>query len=249
VNDLLISFQGQAAEQHRLPAYEASQSLYGISRSLLIVTNYLSEGRVRRRDFEQVNRPYQINLVAQRAGSFEFLYEILTDPMARAVATKVAADLTVDFIRSIFRRSVGEKADAAIEDLEAQKQLDTGDLGALVEAIEPAMKVAHTVVDHGATNIILISGDNNVVNLNSATKQYVWTSIRDNKPRVKLFSIASYNANSRSGRAFDYELGKTVPFEVEPRADRETISAILSSMSYFDLMLVGEYLSYSIAVI
>ncbi|HET6247657.1 MAG TPA: hypothetical protein VFE47_08175, partial [Tepidisphaeraceae bacterium] len=149
MDNLTVTFTGQAADRHRLPAYEAAQSLYGISRSLLIVSNYLMEGRVRRRDFETERPAFQINLVAQSPGSFQFLYEILSDPMARTVATKVAGDLTMDFIRSIFRRSVGEKADANIEKLETEKELDTGDLGALVEAIEPAMRAAHTIVSHG----------------------------------------------------------------------------------------------------
>ena len=45
--DFLIKFEGQMAEAHRLPAYDASKSFYGISRALLIAMNYLDEGKVR----------------------------------------------------------------------------------------------------------------------------------------------------------------------------------------------------------
>jgi hypothetical protein len=127
-------------DEHKLPAYAASQSLYGISRSLLVVTNYLSEGRVRRRDFDPRGRGFEINLVAQREGSFEFFYEILADPAVHAigqsVAAKVAGDFTVAFVKSVFQRVTGGSAEPEIEELEAKGDLHSGDIGALVDAIE-----------------------------------------------------------------------------------------------------------------
>jgi hypothetical protein len=178
MDELIVTFQGGLADEHRLPAYAASQSLYGISRSLLVVTNYLSEGRVRRRDFDERRKGFDINLVAQREGSFQFLFEILADPAVHAigqsVAAKVAGDFTVAFIKSVFQRVTRGSAEPAIEKLEAEGDLHPGDIGALVEAIEPAMKAAHSTVNYGATSIVLISGDNNIVNLDASTKRYVF---------------------------------------------------------------------------
>lgn len=244
MDDLIVSFQGGLAEQHKLPAYAASQSLYGVSRSLLIVTNYLSEGRVRRRDFDPRRRGFDINLVAQREGSFEFLFEILADPAVHAigqsVVTKIAGDFTVAFIKSVFQRVTGGSADPEIEALELNGDLHTGDISALVEAIEPAMKAAHSTVNHGATNIVIVSGDNNIVNLDASTKRYIFESINDERPQQKAFSIASFNANTYSGRAYDYDRRMTVPFDLFKGADRATLTAIMQSMSGYTLRNHGE---------
>jgi hypothetical protein len=56
MDGLIVSFQGGLADAHRLPAYAASQSLYGISRSLLVVTNYLGEGERPRTAFKARRR-------------------------------------------------------------------------------------------------------------------------------------------------------------------------------------------------
>jgi hypothetical protein len=244
MDNLIVSFQGGLAEEHKLPAYAASQSLYGISRSLLVVTNYLSEGRVRRRDFDPRRRGFDINLVAQREGSFEFLYEILADPAVHAigqsVATKVAGDFTLAFIKSIFQRVTGGSADPEIEVLEETGDLHSGDISALVEAIEPAMKSAHSTVNHGVTNIILVSGEKNIVNLDASTKRYVFESINDESPQQKAFSIASFNANTYSGRAYDYDRRMTVPFDLFKGADRATLTTIMQSMSSYTLRNHGE---------
>jgi hypothetical protein len=245
MDELTVSFQGGLADEHRLPAYAASQSLYGISRSLLVVTNYLGEGKVRHRKFDETGAyGFEINLIANRPGSFEFVFEILADPamqsIGHAVAGKVAGDLTVAFIKSVFRRCVGEKAEPEIEKLELNGSLNSGDVGALVEAIEPAMKAAHTAVNHGSTTIVLVSGDNNIVNLDASTKTYVYSSKRNNRAEERVFSIASYNANSRSGRAYDYDRGMTVPFDLSGEIDRASLRAIMKSMSDYALRLPGE---------
>jgi len=252
MEELIVSFQGSKADRHILPAYDAAQSIYGVSRSLLIITNYLSEGRVRRRDFDPVKRGYEINLVAQRPGSFEFLFQLIADPavhaFGNAVGIKVASDLTMAFIKTVLRRCVGQNGDPAIEDLEENGTLNSGDIGALVEAIEPAMRNAHQSVNHGATNIILINGDNNIVSLDSNTKSYVYRSIHDRAIQQKLFSIASFNGNNFTGRAYDYELKQTVPFDLIENADRRTIAAITKSMSTYAMRKHNDQDSSAIAL-
>jgi hypothetical protein len=248
--ELIIKFEGSLAEQHRLPAYLASKSFYGIARSTLITLNYLAEGRVRRREFS--SNAFRIDLVAHRPGSFEAIYQIIANidamNIAAGLGSGVAGNFLTDFIRSIFRRTIGQSADPGIEQLESEQALNAGDLSALQDAIEPAIKEAHSVINHGAGQIFIINGDKNIVNFDRETKQYVWTAQHDDSLNEKLFSIASYNANTRSGRAFDYEIGKTIPFEISPDADRDTFSSILSSMSSYTMRRLGDDLSSAIAL-
>jgi hypothetical protein len=138
-------FRGGLAEQHKLPAYEATQSLYGISRSLLIVTNYLAEERVRRRDFAP--KAFQLNIIASHSGSFETLFELITSPEAMAIygalGLSVGGNFLADFVKTIFKRAVGQTAEESISQLEQDGILHSGDVDALVEAIEPAMRESH----------------------------------------------------------------------------------------------------------
>lgn len=248
---LVAKFVGGLAAQHKLPAYEATQSLYGIARSALIATNYLAEGRVRRKEFSADT--YQINMVANRPGSFETVFEVITDPATMsvlgAVGLGVAGNFATDFIRSMWRRAVGQPADPGVEQLETEGKLNAGDLAAVVDAIEPSMREAHKSIGHGANSIIIIRGDHNVVTFNQGTKEYVNTSILDDSPQVKLFSIGSFNANSGYGRAFDLEEGRTIPFQLARDVDRTTVNTILSSFtSYTRRKRLGDELASAIAL-
>jgi hypothetical protein len=239
---------GGAAQGHKLPAYEASKSLYGIARALLIATNYLDEGRVRRRDFRPAG--FELNIVAQRPGSFETVFEIISNPDAMLYGSMLlgGGHFLLDFISSLTRRSVGGDAVESIQRLEQSEQLKVGDVEALVDAIEPAIREAHKSVGYGATKIYLQSDRSPLVTFDQTTKDYVNTSVFDDILKVKLFSIASFDANSGSGRAFDFEEGRTIPFQVERDADRATIDSILSShASYTRRRRLGDNLASSVA--
>lgn len=241
-NDLItIKFEGGLADDHRLPAYEAGQTLAGVARSLMIPLAYLESGKVRYRNVSTEH--FKLNLVAQRPGSFETVYELLTTPDALAVigatafAVDVAKDVTKDFVKdfvySIFKRCIGQSASKDVEELEADRKLSSGDLDALVDAIEPAVKRAHATIGNGASNVTIIHGNNNVVRLNSGTKAYVNATRLDTKLRQKAFSVGVFNANTSNGRVFDYDLGRTVPFTNESSVDIHTITALTQSLAKY----------------
>lgn len=235
-DELIIKFKGGLAEEHKLPAYAAAQALTGLTRSILIPLAYLAEGKVRHRKIE--HEGYQLNLITLREGSVDTILQLITDPDALALLVNVLGDgakdaakeFVKDFFLSIIRRCVGKSATKEVEALEEEEKLPSGDMEALVEAIEPAMRDAHRTIGNGTTQIIIISGDRNVVTLNSATKAYVMESIEDTNIREKEFSIASFNANTGYGRAFDYDIGRTVPFVLDRSIDATTITAISNSL-------------------
>jgi len=131
MEDIFIAkFEGGMADEHRLPAYEATQSLYGITRSLILITNYLDEGRVRHKNF--VGSSFQLNMIAQRAGSFESVFELITNPAAMAIVAglglNISSNFIYDFIKSIWKRSIGSSAEEDVEALETEGKLNSGDL-------------------------------------------------------------------------------------------------------------------------
>ncbi|QRG07135.1 hypothetical protein EZH22_01410 [Xanthobacter dioxanivorans] len=238
------------ADTHKLPAYDAIQSLYGISRAILMTTNYLDEGRVRHRRFENIK--FEFNLLTQNPGSFETLFELITNPDAMKIGYDISVGITSGllghFIISMLSRAVGGSAHETIEDLETSEEISTGDTSALVEAIEPSLREGHKIVGNGASNIFIITGSHNTVNFNAATKSFVNAFEEDNVLSSKIFSVASFNSNSGYGRAFDFEELRTIPFEINTMADEKSIEALIWSFSsYARRRRLGENLQSAVA--
>lgn len=231
---ITASYQGDQAEGHRLPAYEAAKSLYGLSRALLITVNYLTEGKVRHRQFRRDQ--FRLEMVAQRPGSFETVFELITRPEALTIGGTLAAAFSAtmvrDFVKSMFSRSVGGGAEESIEELEGEQKIAPGDLIALVDAIAPAMRAVHEPIDDGAHNIELDLGREQIANFDRDSKQYLLHSVRDPDLRLKMFTVASFNANTGYGRVFDMELGHTVPFQLG-QIDPKSIDVMLESMALY----------------
>ena len=232
--ELLIKFRGSLADHHKIPAYNAGKSIAGISRSLLIPSIYLEDGRVRHRNLSRT-KAIQLNMVAQRPGSFESVLEFLIKPeMMAAYLVSLGAALSADFVRdftySMIRRCIGKTASPEVEKYETNGVISAGDTAAIVDAIEPAMREAHTVVGAGASSVVIVNGNGNKIVLNAGTKAYVNASVDDDRITAKEFSIASFNANTSNGRAFDYEAGHTVAFVLDDSVDGSSINAVTESM-------------------
>lgn len=236
---LNIKFEGGLADEHKIPAYEGTKSLEGLSRSILIVSNYLVEGRVRRKDFGRV--PLTFNLVAHRQGSFETIYEVAYQMAVfggPVLAAGVAGNLLTDLLKTVYGRVTGRREEGntpdRVERLEAERG---GDIAALVEAVEPSVRLGHNVINHGVINININAPERPVEQpiaaLTPQTKQYVWENVINNNVRLKLFSIASFNANQGTGRAYDLEEGRSVPFELSSEVDRRTVDTLLNSISSY----------------
>lgn len=240
---------GLAGRENKIPAYDGMISLQGITRSVLIISNYVVEGRVRRRDFGQV--PLQFNLLANRPGSFDTLFEIVWQGAGVVAATlgpAMAANLLTDLLKYGYYRLTGvERRDP--ESVQRLEESRGGDLQALVEAIEPSVRGAHTIINHGVVNINITSGETNIAKLDRRTKEYVWDSAINNRVRAKLFSVASFNANTGGGRAYDTEERRTIPFELVNEADRASVNALLRSISSYTIKRrLGDDLASAVAL-
>lgn len=240
--EITAKFSGGLADEHRLPGYAGSHSILGEAHADLIILNYLVEGRVRRRKFKQDD--FQFNLVAQQPGSFESVFEFIADPENMAllkniglgVGGGVAANFVYELLKHAKRRVVGKDGSGVIYGMEREGRIPSSDIDSLVEAIEPATRESHNVINHGAGGITInVNGDNNIVNFDASTKTYLWKNVIDNNPTTKLMSIANYDANYGGGRAFDYDEGRLVSFETESQIDRRSVELILQSISKYSL--------------
>ncbi len=226
--ELVAKFTGEDADQHRLPAYEGAQSLQGIARGLVLISHYVATGTIRKR------YPYspdiRVFMTPPRRGSMETLYELVSVPglltLGGALVLSVTGNLLTDFVKRVFSRTVGEDASSEDDADQAIEDARPGDVDALVDAVEPAIRMAHTSINAGAGNIVLISGHNNVVNFTPRTKRYVEDSIRSDHLERLDVSVGSFNANSKYGRVFVHDLGKTVPFVIANEANPRTMAVI-----------------------
>lgn len=235
-DSLIVKFTGDEAENHRVPAYEATQSLAGVSRSLVLVGNYLFEGKIRKR------YPYsdrvQFYLTSTRPGSFETLFvAVISNPeiisIAKDVGIDVAKKVLLDGVRYVFNRAIGRQEKPATQELKEIEDRKSGDLDALTDAVEPALRMGHTVIGNGARQVVIINGSNNVVKFDNISKEYISSSLVLPQLEEMIVSVGSLNANTGYGRVFVDDLGKTVPFSVDVSAQRGTKGALSASLDRY----------------
>lgn len=238
--ELSVKFEGDLADSHRLPAHLGLTSIEGETFANLILLNYLAEGKVRKKKFVFEN--YNFNVVAQREGSFETVYEFVANSenlkffggLGVSIATGAGGNIFYEFLKDIKQRVVGKKGSESVADLISDGRIPPEDVDKLLEAIEPSTRRAYSVVNHGASNITInINGDNNVVNFDASTKSYLWENVTDTQEAVKLFSISNYGANHGGGKAFDYDEGRLITFETKNKLDQKSIESMMKSISAY----------------
>lgn len=226
--EITTRFQEGDATRHRVPAYEGTQSLQGVSRGLVLVSHYVSTGAVRHRaPFSGLIKHY---LTPLRQGSLDAIISVVVsnpELLAIGVSGSIIGNLLTDAVRTVFRRVIGHEAHPNDDSLRNTIEERPGDFEALVDATEPSIRQAHTVIGQGAENIVIVKGQNNVVNFNSDSKRYVESSTLSDIEEEQDVSIGSLNVNSGYGRAYLSDIGKTVPFVISSSAAVGT-GAILS---------------------
>lgn len=107
-------------------------------------------------------------------------------------------------------------------------------MDAVASAITPSVKKSHTIVDNGATSI-LIRGDHNNVVFNRITKDHVNSSIQADEQIEIEGSVGRINANRRSGGIYVFSLKRVVPFEMSDILSKESEAILLTSLSDYSL--------------
>jgi hypothetical protein len=235
---VVARFEGDVADDHLLPAYEGAQSIEGIARTLTLVSHYAVTGEVRKRyPFDITARPY---IKPPQEGSFEAIFALFTDhntfmvnTLAGTLTVGVTGGLIVELLKLVSRRAVGQEHHSENVHVQAIERERAGELEALIEAVEPSLKKAHTVVNYGAGNIIIVSGANNVVRFDTITKDYINTTVKNEQRRQLAVSVGMLNANTRNGRIYNAELGRTVPITVSRAAEPRTLSNLAQSLQRY----------------
>lgn len=232
--ELHVTYQGGVADEHKLPAYEGAMSIRGVARSITMVTTYLGTGRIRKNaPFES---PIDVYLRPLRPGSLDTAYQIISsiDPtiVASGLTLSVTGSLIYDTMKLVFGRVIGQDSKPNSKDLKDLDRYRGGDLSALEDTVEPALVDAHRVIGHGSNNIVIIGHGNSIV-FDRQTKEYITSSRVDEKVETKEVSIASYNANDKSGRVYDFDEKKTIPFKIDRNATKNSAVAIAQCLAKY----------------
>ncbi len=224
-----LRLTGDLADQHAFEAYDGFIALAGFARTLTLVTNYVEDGKIRQRgDFAGrhavLARPMlEGSLVA------DFLVRLTGNPSANfGFAGLDATDLLNALVHRVIGRNLGQSNQPVGDEVSALMTKKGGDVEALVAISETPIRQTHSVIGAGAANIQISGGHNIIANLNYATKEYVNQSVYDDTVQERVVSVAAFNVNSGYGSAFDFDLGRTVPFSM----DRATIHKVSTTFTW-----------------
>ncbi len=236
-----MSLTGELSEQHRVPAFTGLDSAHGLSQALMMTVHFARSGEIRRRNFKDLD--LDVTLEATRPGSFEFVFEFSQfAPYLFEAYGKGAANLSWKLIETVFNRATGLSGNSDIEDAEDDGRINAGDLGALIQAAEPSIRRAHSVINHGAGNVnIFVTGNDNSVVLNRESKEYMHESIFNDETRSQRFLVTSFDGRNRTGRLFDLEQEQAFTFDLLSDADRPSLTVIADAARAYALRQKGKF--------
>lgn len=226
---LILSFQGLDAEEGHIEAFAGIESAAGIARSLTLVAHYAATGAVRYRfPFDNTVKLY---LEATEPGSFNWkLVLAVGGPLALGLSTNAIYDLS----KLVFSKAIGEEPAGLCEDVNRLNKEKSGDIDALVEAVEPALKKGHYGIGETASKIVIREETKRevIVTFDKKSKQYLLDSEKDDDSAQDV-SISALNVNDRTGRAFFLDLRRTIPFKISRDADAKTIIVLSRALDRY----------------
>ncbi|WP_114520936.1 hypothetical protein [Altererythrobacter sp. ZODW24] len=228
MTDLIISFQGLDADDGHVEAFAGIESAAGIARALTLIGHYASTGIVRHRfPFDDGIKFY---LETTEPGSLNWRIKIVAGTIGIGLATNGIYDL----VQLIATKAIGEEPATMSPPIEQLNRDKSGDIDALVEAIEPALKKAHYGIGETAHRIEIRESTSRevVVTFNQASKNYLLDNV-DGADGEQDVSISALNVNDRTGRAYFLDLVRTIPFSVSREADPQTMRILSAALDRY----------------
>lgn len=217
-----------------IPAVSGGRSIEGVAHATRIVLHFAATGQVRAR--EPFDDEIELYLAPPKTGSFvvdlfsnvDWKDAIVGGVLVGVPASIVAASI-YDLIKHAFSSAAGMKSQPKTPPVQSMERDKSGTFDALLDAVTPGLKRAHYPIG-GGVNIINVSGDNNTVVFNEASRQYLFTSIKQPGEQVADVSVGSLNVNRRTGRAFFDSEQRLIPFRVSENADPATMGVVADSL-------------------
>ncbi|WP_323785103.1 hypothetical protein [Thalassovita sp.] len=239
--ELVVSLAGGKSDTHQVPAFTALDSAHAMSQALMMIIYFAQTGEIRRRNFKDLD--LQLDLKTTRPGSYEFVFEFSQfAPYLIEAYGSGLANASWKLIETVFNRATGLSGSKEIEEAEDDGRINAGDLGALIQATEPSVRRAHSAINHGSSNInIFVTGDDNTINLDAESKEYMYESIFNDETRSQRFLVTSFDGRNRTGRLFDLEQEQAFTFDLLAEADRKSLTVIVDAARAYALRQKGKF--------
>jgi hypothetical protein len=212
---LEISFTGLEARQHHIEANEGLESLAGLAHAATLIAHFVATGTVRQR------QPYDDRLrfffEDTRPGSLTVLLAL-----GGTIATGAAGSALYEVLKAVWKKATGTGEDGNLE--VGDRIYRSGDLDALTEAVTPSLLRGHSWINHHEQQISIKTDHQIIVDFNQRTKEYLKDEIVEEGESTQDVSVAALNVNSKYGRVYFLDLGRTIPFRVDKNANGRTIS-------------------------
>lgn len=239
VVEFIIKYAGDEADRNQLSFYDGAESLFGFSKALLLVSHYAVNEKV---TFQApAVKGVRAYMLPARAGSFEQVIQVVIEnkEFLMGVGAATAKDILKDGVKFVFKRVSGSVAKASTglwKRVFADKE---GDLEALGEAVERPLADAHRTINSDRAKITISSDSAELARFDSDTKAYISSRSKvDHIERIDV-NIASYNINNRSGRLYDPDLGRTVPFSIASKSKNTNTRPLTWSLDQRNAGLEG----------
>lgn len=211
---LEIRFSGLEANKNHIEANDGLESLAGLAHAATLVAHFISTGVIRQRQpyddglrfFFQETKPGSLTAILALGGS---------------LAMGAAGNAVYDLLKIVWKRATGTGADGDVTLNDAVYR--SGDIDALTEAVSPSLLRGHVWINHHEQQIQIKTGKQILLDFNQRTKDYLKTEVIEESVSVQDVSVAALNVNSRYGRVFFFDLGRTIPFKVDKAANSRTI--------------------------
>jgi hypothetical protein len=238
-----LRYTGDEAESNRLPAHRGAVSLEGVSWSVSLIANYLATGKMKTRG--TLSPEIKAFIYPARQGSFINDLILYIEKPENLFITSVLGSYAVgtagQVINSVIVKVMKEVCGIVSRHIGGQtgdeekwySLLPSGDMEALVDRIEPSMRRAHEVINEGASNLLILQRQTELIVLNGVTKAYVNKNIIGDELVEKEVSVGALNANTGNGRFYLPQIGKTVPFSVDKEPATGTYQALTYSLDQY----------------
>ncbi|GKS02371.1 DUF7946 domain-containing protein [Sphingomonas aquatilis] len=228
MSDLIISFQGLDADDGHVEAFAGIESAAGLARALVLIGHYASTGVVRHRfPFDD---GIQFYLESTEQGSFNWRLKMVAANVALGLTTNGIYDL----IKVVTAKAIGDEPTSISQPVKSLNEGRSGDIDALVEAVEPALKKAHYGIGQTVRKIVIQESTSRkvIVTFDSASKDYLLDSVEGDDSAQDV-SISALNVNDRTGRAYFADLNRTIPFRVSKDAEPDTMTVLSGALDRY----------------
>jgi hypothetical protein len=233
-----IIFRGGDADDNRIEAYPAAQSLEGLMWALSLTLHFGITGDIRGRG--DLSRSAKVYISPPKRGSVLYDLNILVQENAflsvvvGGYAVNTIAPYLNGLISYTFNQALGEGGDEPSGARRFLKKLNGEKVDKLIKRIEPPLTRAHTAIGKTVETIEFKSKRTELAVLDIHTKAYLEAKLSDDFETVDT-NVTSFNLLSGNGRIFDPDTKETAAFSVRSNAHHGTESTIIGSMEQYAL--------------